>query len=45
MIKLADEEQTIAKPGIVSPKQLVAAVVFAALAVFLATVVPTVAIA
>jgi len=45
MIKLADEEQTIAKPGIISPKQVVAAVVFAALAAFLATVVPTIEIA
>ena len=45
MNRLADEEQTIAKPGIVSPKQIIAAVVFAALAVFLATVVPTVEIA
>jgi len=45
MNRLADEEQTIAKPGIVSPKQIIAAVVFAALAAFLATVVPTVEIA
>ena len=45
MIKLADEEQTIANPGIVSPKQIIAAVVFAALAAYLATVVPSIEIA
>ncbi len=45
MIKLADEEQTIANPGIVTPKQIVAAIIFAALAAFLATVVPSVQIA
>jgi di/tricarboxylate transporter len=45
MIKLADEEQTIANPGIVTPKQLVAAIIFAVLAALLATVVPSVEIA
>ena len=45
MNTLADEEQTIAKPGIISLKQIIAAVIFAALAIFLATVVPTVEIA
>jgi len=45
MIKLADEEQTIANPGIVTPKQLVAAIIFAALAALLATMVPSVEIA
>lgn len=45
MNKLADEEQTIAKPGIISRKQIIAAVIFTALAVFLATTVPTVEIA
>lgn len=45
MNTLADEEQTIAKPGIVSPKQIIGAAVFAAMALFLATVVPSVEIA
>ncbi|RLJ21097.1 SLC13 family permease [bacterium endosymbiont of Escarpia laminata] len=45
MNKLADEEQTIAKPGIVTPKQMIAAAVFAALALFLASVVPSIEIA
>ena len=45
MNKLADEEQTIAKPGIVNRKQIVAAAVFTAFALFLATVVPSVEIA
>jgi di/tricarboxylate transporter len=45
MNKLADEEQTIATPGIISKKQIIAAILFAALAGFLATVVPTVEIA
>ena len=45
MNKLADEEQTIAKPGIISRKQIIGAIVFAALAVFLSTVVPTIEIA
>jgi len=45
MNKLADEEQTIANPGIISRKQIIAAVIFTALAVFLASVVPTVEIA
>ncbi|RKZ62948.1 MAG: SLC13 family permease, partial [Gammaproteobacteria bacterium] len=45
MNKLADEEQTIANPGIISRKQIIAAVIFAALALFLASVVPTVEIA
>lgn len=45
MNKLADEEQTIATPGIINKKQLIAAVIFAALAAFLASVVPTIEIA
>jgi len=45
MNKLADEEQTIANPGIISRKQIIAAVIFTALALFLASVVPTVEIA
>jgi di/tricarboxylate transporter len=45
MNKLADEEQTISKPGILSPKQIVAAVIFAALTLYLATQVPSVEIA
>ena len=45
MNKLADEEKAIAKPGIISRKQIIGAIVFAALAVFLSTVVPTIEIA
>ncbi len=45
MNKLADEEQTIAKPGIYTKKQVIAAAIFAAFALFLATVVPSVEIA
>jgi len=45
MNKLADEEQTITNPGIISRKQIIAAVIFTALALFLASVVPTVEIA
>jgi di/tricarboxylate transporter len=45
MKKLADEERTIAKPGIVNKKQIIAAVIFAALALYLASVVPTIQIA
>ena len=45
MNKLADEEQTITKPGIISKKQLIAAGIFAVLALFLSTVVPSVQIA
>jgi len=45
MNKLADEEQTIPKPGIVTKKQFIAAIVFSALALFLSSVVPTVEIA
>ena len=45
MIKLADEEQTIAEPGIVNRKQLIAAIVFAAVAVLLSTAVPSIEIA
>jgi di/tricarboxylate transporter len=45
MNKLADEERTISKPGIFKPKQIIAAVVFAGLALYLASVVPTVEIA
>lgn len=45
MNKLADEEQTISNPGIISRKQIIAAVIFSVVALFLATVVPTVEIA
>ncbi len=45
MNKLADEEQTIAEPGIISRKQVIGAVVFAAIAAFLSTVVPSIEIA
>ena len=45
MKKLADEESTIAKPGIVNKKQIIAAVIFAALALYVASVVPTIQIA
>ena len=45
MNKLADEEQTIPNPGIISRKQIIAAVIFSAVALFLASVVPTVEIA
>ena len=45
MNTLADEEQTIVKSGIVSRKQIIAAVIFTALALYLSTVVPSVEIA
>jgi di/tricarboxylate transporter len=45
MNQLADEEQTIAKPGILTRKQLIAAIIFGAFALFLSTVVPTIEIA
>jgi len=45
MNKLADEEQTIANPGIITRKQVVAAVIFTALALYLASIVPTIEIA
>ena len=45
MNKLADEEKTIATPGIITRKQLIAAVIFSALALLLDAVVPTVEIA
>jgi di/tricarboxylate transporter len=45
MIKLADEEQTVAKPGIVNRKQLIAAIIFAAVAALLSTAVPSIEIA
>ncbi|MET0012996.1 MAG: SLC13 family permease [Sedimenticola sp.] len=45
MNKLADEEQTIAKPGIVTKKQFIAAIIFTALALFISTVVPSIEIA
>ena len=45
MNTLADEEQTIAKPGIISRKQIIAAAIFTAFAVYLTTVVPTIEIA
>lgn len=45
MNKLADEETTVAVPGIITKKQIIAAGLFAALALYLATVVPTVEVA
>ena len=45
MIALADEEKTITCTGRLSPRQLVAAGVFLALALWLATVVPSIEIA
>ncbi|OOZ34623.1 SLC13 family permease [Solemya velesiana gill symbiont] len=45
MNTLADEEQTVSKPGIRGSKQVIAAVVFAALTLFLASVVPSIEIA
>jgi di/tricarboxylate transporter len=45
MNKLADEETTIVKPGIISNKQIIAAVLFAILAFYLTTVAPTLEIA
>ncbi len=45
MNKLADEETTIERPATLNTKQLVAALIFAALAVGLATVVPSIQIA
>ena len=45
MNTLADEEQTISNPGIISGKQLIAAIVFAVLALFVPYVVPTIEIA
>ena len=45
MNKLADEDRTVAKPGIVSRKQLIAALIFAAITLYLATAVPSVEIA
>jgi di/tricarboxylate transporter len=45
MTTFADEEQTITTPGIISRKQIIAAVIFVAFAVYMATVVPTVEVA
>ncbi|MEJ2456529.1 MAG: SLC13 family permease, partial [Candidatus Thiodiazotropha sp.] len=45
MNRLADEEKIISTPGILKPKQIVAAVVFALIALYLASVVPTIEIA
>ncbi|MBW9261493.1 MAG: SLC13 family permease [Candidatus Thiodiazotropha sp. (ex. Lucinisca nassula)] len=45
MNKLADEEQTIATPGIVTKKQFIAAIIFAALALLISTVVPSIEVA
>lgn len=45
MNKLADEEKSVTKPGLANKKQLIAAVIFAALAIYLASIVPTVQIA
>ena len=42
MNKLADEEQAIVKPSIINKKQAIAAVIFAALALYLSSVVPTI---
>ncbi|MCP3670545.1 MAG: SLC13 family permease, partial [Gammaproteobacteria bacterium] len=43
--KPADEEQTTATPGIISQNQVITAVIFAGLALLLASVVPTIEIA
>ncbi len=43
--KPADEEQTTTTPGIISQNQVIAAVIFAGLALLLASVVPTIEIA
>jgi di/tricarboxylate transporter len=45
MNTLADEEQTIAKPGIISPKQIIAAVIFVVTTLFLAKLAPSVEVA
>ena len=45
MHKLADEERTIGTPGIVNIKQIIGAVAFIAIALFLASVVPSIEIA
>jgi di/tricarboxylate transporter len=45
MNTLADEDQTIAKPGIISLKQIISAAIFLAFALYLATIAPTVEIA
>lgn len=45
MITLADEEQTVVQPGILSLKQVIAAGIFLVLALLLAMVVPSVEIA
>lgn len=45
MNKLVDEEQTVTKPGIVNPKQIIAGALFTAVALYLATVVPSIEIA
>ncbi len=45
MNKLADEEQTITKPGIITRKQVIAAVIFSILTIYLAGIVPTIEIA
>jgi di/tricarboxylate transporter len=45
MNTLADEEQTIPNPGIISGKQLIAAIAFAVLALFVPYAVPTIEIA
>ncbi len=45
MHKFADEEQTVVTPGLYTKKQLIAAAVFAAFALFIASIVPSVEIA
>jgi len=45
MNTLADEEQTIAKPGIISPKQIIAAVIFVVITLFLANLAPSIEVA
>ena len=45
MNTLADEEQTISRPGIIAPKQIISAGIFIALAPYLAFIVPTTEIA
>jgi len=45
MNTIADEVQAVVKPGAISRKQIIAAVIFTAFAIYLASVVPTVEIA
>jgi di/tricarboxylate transporter len=45
MNSLADEEQAVKSPGYFSKKQIIAAILFAALAIYISTIVPTIEIA